>query len=53
MCSAGPTTIAARPAVMRGRMVNRVMGEPSSQLWERHDAGDFLTKTQDKLEAAA
>jgi len=44
--------IAARPAVIRGRMVNRVMGEPSSQLHERHDAGDFLTKTQDKLETA-
>ncbi|CAN5425305.1 glutathione-dependent disulfide-bond oxidoreductase [soil metagenome] len=44
--------IAARPAVQRGRMVNRVMGEPSSQLRERHDAEDFATKTQDKLEAA-
>ncbi|MFA5964636.1 MAG: glutathione-dependent disulfide-bond oxidoreductase [Sphingomonas sp.] len=44
--------IAARPAVQRGRMVNRAMGEPSSQLRERHDAGDFATKTQDKLEAA-
>jgi GST-like protein len=41
--------IAARPAVQRGRMVNRVMGEPSSQLHERHDASDFDTKTQDKL----
>ena len=41
--------IAARPAVQRGRMVNRVTGEPSSQLYERHDAGDFATKTQDKL----
>ena len=45
--------IAARPAVARGRMVNRVMGEPSSQLPERHDAGDFDTRTQDKLDAAA
>jgi len=44
--------IARRPAVQRGRMVNRVMGEPASQLHERHDAGDFLTRTQDKLEAA-
>lgn len=43
--------IAARPAVARGRMVNRVMGEPSSQLPERHDAGDFETRTQDKLDA--
>lgn len=40
--------IGARPAVQRGRMVNRVFGEPSSQLHERHDAGDFDTKTQDK-----
>ncbi len=45
--------IAARPAVARGRMVNRVMGDPSSQLHERHDAGDFDTRTQDKLDAAA
>ena len=44
--------IAARPAVQRGRMVNRVFGEPSSQLRERHDASDFETKTQDKLDAA-
>jgi GST-like protein len=41
--------IAARPAVKRGRMVNRAFGEPSSQLHERHDAGDFDTKTADKL----
>ena len=38
-----------RPAVKRGRMVNRTSGEPSSQLPERHDASDFNTKTQDKL----
>ncbi|PWS37351.1 glutathione-dependent disulfide-bond oxidoreductase [Falsiroseomonas bella] len=44
--------IHARPAVQRGRMVNRTSGEPSSQLWERHDAGDFETKTQDKLAGA-
>ena len=44
--------IAARPAVVRGRMVNRVMGDPASQLPERHDAGDFDTRTQDKLDAA-
>jgi GST-like protein len=42
-----------RPAVKRGRMVNRTSGEPSSQLHERHDAGDFETKTQDKLATAA
>ena len=41
--------IGARPAVQRGRMVNRVTGEPASQLLERHDAGDFATRTQDKL----
>ncbi|MDQ3260135.1 MAG: glutathione-dependent disulfide-bond oxidoreductase [Pseudomonadota bacterium] len=40
--------IAARPAVQRGRMVNRAWGEPASQLHERHDASDFDTKTQDK-----
>jgi len=45
--------IAARPAVKRGRMVNRATGELSSQLRERHDAGDFDTKTQDKLEPAS
>jgi GSH-dependent disulfide-bond oxidoreductase len=44
--------IHARPAVRRGRMVNRLSGEPSDQLHERHDAGDFATKTQDKLAAA-
>jgi GST-like protein len=41
--------IFARPAVQRGRMVNRVTGEASSQLHERHDASDFDTRTQDKL----
>lgn len=41
----------ARPAVKRGRMVNRTSGDPAGQLRERHDAGDFETKTQDKLEA--
>ncbi len=39
----------ARPTVKRGRMVNRVVGDPSEQLHERHDAGDFETRTQDKL----
>ncbi len=43
--------IAARPAVKRGRMVNRAWGEPSSQLHERHEASDFETRTQDKLAA--
>jgi len=42
----------SRPAVKRGRMVNRMSGDPSEQLRERHDASDFDTKTQDKLEAA-
>jgi GST-like protein len=41
--------IGERSAVKRGRMVNRINGEPSHQLHERHEAGDFLTKTQDKL----
>jgi GST-like protein len=41
--------IAERPAVKRGRMVNRVYGDPASQLHERHDAGDFETRTQDKI----
>ena len=40
-----------RPAVRRGRMVNRTSGELSSQLHERHDAQDFETRTQDKLTA--
>jgi GST-like protein len=44
--------IGDRPAVKRGRMVNRVQGEASSQLHERHDASDFDTKTQDKLAPA-
>src|SRR6202046_5097773 len=42
-----------RPAVQRGRMVNRVFGEPSGQLHERHDASDFETKTQDKVSASS
>ncbi len=45
--------IAQRPAVKRGRMVNRAFGDPASQLWERHEASDFDTKTADKLQAAA
>ncbi|MFS8037160.1 glutathione-dependent disulfide-bond oxidoreductase [Xanthobacter sp. AM11] len=45
--------IFARPAVARGRKVNRTSGEPSSQLHERHDAADFDTRTQDKLASGA
>ena len=41
--------VLARPAVKRGRMVNRTSGDPSQQLRERHDARDFETRTQDKL----
>jgi GST-like protein len=41
--------IDARPAVRRGRMVNRSFGEPETQLHERHDAADFDTQTQDKI----
>ncbi|MGE0565575.1 MAG: glutathione-dependent disulfide-bond oxidoreductase [Pseudolabrys sp.] len=42
-----------RPAVKRGRMVNRISGDPAMQLHERHDASDFDTKTQDKVAAKA
>ncbi len=45
--------IAQRPAVKRGRIVNRMQGDPAAQLHERHDASDFDTKTQDKIAAAA
>ena len=45
--------VARRPAAQRGRMVNRTWGQPSSQLHERHDAGDFETRTADKLAPAA
>ncbi|HEV7268682.1 MAG TPA: glutathione-dependent disulfide-bond oxidoreductase [Falsiroseomonas sp.] len=44
--------VGERPAVQRGRMVNRTSGDPASQLWERHDASDFDSKTQDKVKAA-
>jgi GSH-dependent disulfide-bond oxidoreductase len=42
--------IGKRPAVQKGRMVNRMWGEPNEQLMERHDASDFELRTQDKLE---
>ena len=42
--------LAQREPVKRGRMVNRTFGDPASQLRERHDASDFETRTQDKLE---
>ncbi|MEY8829294.1 glutathione-dependent disulfide-bond oxidoreductase [Sedimentitalea sp. XS_ASV28] len=45
--------IDARPAVQRGRMVNRTSGDPKMQLHERHDASDFETRTQDKIGNAA
>lgn len=44
--------IDARPAVKRGRIVNKTSGDPAEQLHERHDASDFRTRTQDKLEPA-
>lgn len=44
--------IATRPAVQRGRMVNRTWGDPAGQLHERHDASDFELRTQDRLNAA-
>ena len=43
------TTIAERPAVKRGKMVNRTSGDPAGQLRERHDASDFDLRTEDKL----
>ena len=45
--------IGARPAVRRGRIVNRLQGDPAGQLHERHDASDFDLRTQDKLEPKA
>ena len=44
--------IDSRPAVKRGRIVNKLTGEPSEQLHERHDASDFELRTQAKLELA-
>ena len=43
--------IGERPAVKRGRIVNRLQGDPRNQLRERHDASDFDLRTQDKLAA--
>jgi GSH-dependent disulfide-bond oxidoreductase len=45
--------IGERPAVKRGRIVNRLQGDPANQLHERHDASDFELRTQDKLAAKA
>ena len=45
--------VAKRPAVKRGRMVNKAWGDLASQLHERHDASDFDLRTQDKLEGKA
>lgn len=45
--------VAKRPAVKRGRMVNKAWGDLASQLHERHDASDFDLRTQDKLEGNA
>jgi GST-like protein len=47
------TQIDQRPAVKRGKMVNRTWGDPAGQLHERHAAEDFETSTQDKLESPA
>jgi len=44
-------SIGARPAVKRGRIVNRLQGDPAMQLRERHDASDFELRTEDKLAA--
>ncbi|MCE9681872.1 glutathione-dependent disulfide-bond oxidoreductase [Halomonas alkalisoli] len=45
--------IDARPAVKRGRMVNRTFGPLEQQLHERHDASDFAARTQGKLEVVS
>jgi GST-like protein len=45
--------IAQRPAVQRGRKVNRLSGNPANQLHERHDASDFETRTEDKRSASS
>jgi GST-like protein len=45
--------IGERPAVKRGRIVNRLQGDPANQLHERHDASDFELRTQDKVTAKA
>ncbi|MDP1961045.1 MAG: glutathione S-transferase C-terminal domain-containing protein, partial [Reyranella sp.] len=45
--------IGARLAVKRGRIVNRMQGDPKAQLRERHDASDFELRTQDKLETTS
>ncbi|WP_422120105.1 glutathione-dependent disulfide-bond oxidoreductase [Hyphomonas polymorpha] len=45
-------TVGARPAVKRGRMVNRVKGPLEEQLRERHDAADFYTRTEDKIQSS-
>jgi GSH-dependent disulfide-bond oxidoreductase len=45
--------IGERPAVKRGRIVNRLQGDPANQLHERHDASDFQLKTQDKVAATS
>jgi GSH-dependent disulfide-bond oxidoreductase len=44
--------ISERPAVKRGRIVNKLTGDPSEQLHERHDASDFELRTQDRLAPA-
>ena len=45
--------IAKRPAVQKGKIVNRTWGLLSEQLHERHDSSDFLNKTQDKIQVEA
>ena len=45
--------IDARPAVKRGRIVNRMTGDEGEQLHERHDSSDFELRTEDKLKGAA
>jgi GST-like protein len=45
--------IAERPAVKRGRMVNRAVGDPAQQLHERHDASDFGRKRKTRSPRAS
>ena len=53
MSCAGHEQIDGRPAVKRGRIVNKLSGEDSEQLHERHDASDFDLRTEDKIKGVA
>ena len=53
MSCAGRSEIDARPAVKRGRIVNKLTGDEREQLHERHDASDFELRTEDKIQRRA